>query len=361
MQHISFSWLSIVVLLACVGCNPSAEKATNKQTQAKPADQSQVLPSDKKLSVGFYNVENLFDTQDDPQTQDDDFTPTGEMKWTEENYSTKLSNLAKVISSLDVDILGLSEVENREVLEDLIQEPSLRGKAYKIVHEHSRDGRGIDVALLYPENSFLYQSHESLRPSFSFEPGYRSRDVLRVSGLTADGEVLHLYVNHWPSRRGGREESEPRRLVLARLVKASLDKIRQQSPDAHFLLMGDFNDDPHNKGIMEILDAKADPAQLPNDGLYNPMRLLHNPDSYGSLTYRGKWNLFDQFLVSEDLVSGNSSLDYVSGSAEVYHPEWMRVGYGRSAEAPRRAIFRGEFREDGFSDHFPIRLQLVVD
>ena len=260
-----------------------------------------------------------------------------------------------------MDILGLAEVENREVLAELVSQPALAKKNYQIVHEHSRDGRGIDVAMLYRAETFRYQQHETLRPSFSFEPDYRSRDVLHVTGLTADGKKLHLFVNHWPSRRGGREESEPRRLVLANLVKASLDKIRKNEPDAHFLLMGDFNDDPHNKGLMEVLDAKADPALVRNDGLFNPMRTLHDPENYGSLTYQGKWNLFDQFLISEDIVNGNSSLDYVKGSAGVFHPEWMRVGYGRSAEAPRRAIFRGEFREDGFSDHFPVRLELVVN
>lgn len=359
MQHLRLSITLILATLLLAACEAPVSEGGNQQTRIN-TEASDNLPSDKDLNVAFYNVENLFDAVDDPKTSDEDFTPQGKYKWTDASYHIKLQNLAKVIASLDADIVGLAEVENREVLEDLIAEPALKSASFQIVHEHSSDGRGIDVALLYRADAFQYQNHETLRPQFTFDRGYRSRDVLKVTGKTADGSNLHLFVNHWPSRRGGREESEPRRLVLARLVNGSLDKIRQTEPDARFLLMGDFNDDPHNKGLMEILDSKADPALVSNDGLFNPMRTMHNPESYGSLTYQGKWNLFDQFLLSEDLVNASKGLHYVANSAEVYQPEWMRVGYGRSAEAPKRAIFRGEFRDDGFSDHFPIRLKLVV-
>ncbi|MFK7971882.1 MAG: endonuclease/exonuclease/phosphatase family protein [Bacteroidia bacterium] len=355
----------IIVGYILAGCEPVANTDQNQEpqtgTRSLSNENSSSLPTDKDLNVAFYNVENLFDAIDDPKTNDNDFTPDGELHWTDANYRVKLKNLAKVIASLDADVLGMAEVENREVLEDLIAEPALASAGYAIVHEHSSDGRGIDVAMLYRPASFQYVKHSSHRPKFSEEAGYRSRDVLQVQGKTADGSNLYLFVNHWPSRRGGQAESEVRRLVLARLVRGELNKIRKNEPNARFLLMGDFNDDPHNKGIMEVLDSKADPALVPDDGLFNPMRTLHDPESYGSLTYKGKWNLFDQFLISEDLVKASKGLHYVSGSAKVYSPDWMRVGYGRSAEAPRRAIFRGEFRPDGFSDHFPIQLKLVID
>lgn len=353
----------IWILTSCDPVSKEASQATADSSSPKTSEaQSRSLNTevtDKDLVVAFYNVENLFDTADDPLTSDNDFTPGGKYAWTQEKYAQKLQNLAKVIEELDADMLGLAEVENREVLADLIAQPGLKDRDYQIVHTHSKDTRGIDVALIYKKASFAYEDHESLTPRFS-EGKYLSRDILWVKGTVANGETLHLMVNHWPSRRSGREESEPKRLTLARLARGTVNKIQAQDPDAKILLMGDFNDDPHNRPVQEVLNAKGDLASVTETGLYNPMRELHKPSSYGSLTYQGKWNLFDQIIMSKHLVTETKGLHFVARSAEAYQPEWLQVGYGRSADAPRRMIFRGEFREDGFSDHFPVRARLVV-
>ncbi|MEM6264161.1 MAG: endonuclease/exonuclease/phosphatase family protein [Bacteroidota bacterium] len=318
-------------------------------------------PIQKNISVSFYNVENLFDTEDDPLTADEDFTPDGKYNWTNKKYGIKLENIAKVIESMDADIIGLAEVENRKVLEDLVDQELIRRKKYQIVHAESRDPRGIDVALLYNPEAFQYVRHKTVRPRFPKEPGYRTRDILVVEGMTKGAYRVYFAVNHWPSRRGGQEETEERRLSAARSLKVLSDSIhREHRNRVNMVLMGDFNDDPDDKSITWALGAWKTYPKLRDDGFYNPMFYLHKPEEYGTLTYKGKWNLFDQFIVSEDLTKADNPLTYVMESAQVYRPQWIQVGFGRSREAPRRAIFRGEFVKEGFSDHFPIMMKLKV-
>ncbi|MEM7368541.1 MAG: hypothetical protein AAF587_08045 [Bacteroidota bacterium] len=328
----------------------------------KSSDNAQrIKDSAGDLLIAFYNVENLFDTQDQADKIDEDFTPSGRYKWDETKYQTKLQNLSRVIQSMGSTgpaILGLAEVENRAVLEDLVQMSSLSARNYAIVHEESPDMRGIDVALLYDPAEFHYKSHQAYEILFPTEPDYTSRKVLMIQGKINKEEV-YLFVNHWPSRRGGMEVSEVRRLTVARRVRQILEQIRKDQPNAHLLLMGDFNDDPFNKSLAEVLQAKSSPDRLSPDALYNPLYSLHQPDSVGTLTYKGKWNLFDQILISPSLLEAGSRCTYISQSAGIHRPEFMQVGgNGYAKDMPRRAIFRGEFRDDGFSDHFPVYLKL---
>ena len=314
----------------------------------------------KKISVAFYNVENLFDTIDNPDKIDEEFLPEGLYKWTEQVYQQKLDNLARAIAQLgDADgpeILGLAEVENRHVVEDLVQKTVLKGRNYAVVHEESPDMRGIDVALVYDPKTFRYERHKILRIDFPTEPDYTSRDILLVEGKVRD-ETLYVLVNHWPSRRGGESESEFRRLRAAAVARAATDSLFALNAAAKILLMGDFNDDPHNRSLTETMQASAVPSRIHSAGFFNPMTALHDPETLGTLTYQGKWNLFDQFLVSKALLGG-SKLRYIEGSAAVYNPEFLRVGFGSAKEAPRRSIFRNEFQPEGFSDHFPVYLHL---
>ncbi|MEL7342573.1 MAG: endonuclease/exonuclease/phosphatase, partial [Bacteroidota bacterium] len=183
---------------------------------------------------------------------------------------------------------------------------------------------------------------------------------LWVTGLIGE-ERLHLVVNHWPSRYGGMEKSEPRRVIVARQIRSIIDSVQQAEPEAAIVLMGDFNDDPFNKSIVEGIKAGANWPLAIGQDFYNPLSMLHQVDSVGTLTYRGKWNLFDQFLLSDDLMTGKRKLQYQTGSAGIYRPEMIQVGGdGPAKDMPRRAIYRGEFQERGFSDHFPVYLRLQV-
>lgn len=326
----------------------------------KSSDSSQKSRA-KELCIAFYNVENLFDTSDNPDKIDEDFTPEGRYKWTEAIYQEKLNNLAKAISSINQvgpDILGIAEVENRSVVEDLTQMPALKAHGYMVVHEESPDMRGIDVALIYNPKVFTYISHTAHEVVFPQEPDYTSRKVLLVKGKIKK-EILYLLVNHWPSRYGGQEESEFRRVTVALKVRSILDEIRKDDPQANLLLMGDFNDDPFNKSISEVLQAQAEPINLAPDALFNAHYLMHQVDSVGTLTYRGKWNLFDQILLSPSLLQPSRKLSYIPQSVGIHRPEFMQVGGdGPAKDMPRRAIYRGEFQKNGYSDHFPVYVRL---
>lgn len=334
--------------------------ACSKKTTTPLTNDPYPRSSSPGLWVAFYNVENLFDTEDEPEKIDEDFTPDGRYQWTRTKYQTKLENLARAIAAMGEagpEIIGLAEVENRQVVEDLVAQSGLQVHNYRIVHEETPDMRGIDNALLYDPSVFEYETHLAYEMKFPAEPDYTSRKVLWVKGKV-EGEGLHILVNHWPSRYGGQEESEPRRLAVAEQVRSILDRILAEDPKANILLLGDFNDDPFNKSLAEVIGARKDiPAGEAE--FYNPMYAMHQPDSVGTLTYRGKWNMFDQVLISQGLLDKKGKLRYEAGSASIFRPEFMQVGGdGPAKDMPKRAIYRGEFQPNGFADHFPVYIRL---
>lgn len=356
MKKILFCLLACS-LFACM--EPGAAEDTTNQSLTHATEENN-LPTDADLRVAFYNVENLFDTQDNPQKEDEDFLPEGRFKWTSDKYQIKLKNIARVVNGIDADVIGLAEVENRIVLEDLCAHPIIAEKGYQIVHEESPDNRGIDVAFLYRPTAFKYQDHFAQRVNFPMERSYTSRDFLVISGQVANGNNLYFVVNHWPSRRGGMEESQPRRVQVASEVRTVVDKLQAREKNAKIVLMGDFNDEGTNKSISEVLGAEFTWNDIQEDDLLNVMSQLSQPEDEGTLTYQGKWNLFDQFIISSDIASPGSDIGYVKNSADIYNPQWLQVGFGKAKLAPRRAIFRGEFQPEGFSDHFPIAMDLRV-
>ncbi len=220
----------------------------------------------RNMTVVFYNTENLFDTKDEPGKQDEEFTPEGEKKWTNARYQTKIRNVSKVISSINEgdlpEIVGLAEVENEKVLDDLIHTGLLvRGK-YKVVHHESPDFRGIDCALIYRPEEFKVLKQMAIPIHFKNEPDYKTRDILYVKGRAPDREVFHIFVNHWPSRIGGLEKSEPNRVEVAQILKSKIDSVLNDDPKANIIVMGDMNDEPANKSVHEILGA-----QKPGDAM----------------------------------------------------------------------------------------------
>ncbi|MEM8848202.1 MAG: endonuclease/exonuclease/phosphatase family protein, partial [Bacteroidota bacterium] len=259
-------------------------------------------------SVAFYNVENLFDIKNDTLVFDDERTPNGSYKWDKARYDKKIEHISKVLSEIGrektksaPDIIGLCEVENRSVLIDLIEHPNLLPHDYGIIHFPSPDERGIDVALLYKKHSFLPTSFVSHRLILldEFDKRNYTRDQLVVSGIL-DDEPVYFLVNHWPSRRGGEQKSRPNRIKAAQLNKRIIDSIQSLDANAKIISMGDFNDDPKNDSFKKVLKTKGNRSTLDSIDLFNPMEKLYKK-GIGSLAYRDKWNLFDQFFISANL------------------------------------------------------------
>lgn len=300
-------------------------------------------------TVGFYNIENLFDTVDDPSINDEEFLPNGRNQWTEERYQQKLSNMATVVAAMNVDILGLSEIENRKVLEDLVQHPLLMAKRYQIIHFDMNDGRGVDVALLFKPTAF--KPFKTLRiPIYdSAEPNFKTRDILWVKGLFQK-DTLHIAVNHWPSRSGGKED---KRLLAAEALRKTIDSVRLVNPDSKMVMVGDFNDDPNNKSIKKIL--LADDARG-SEILYNASEATFKK-GFGTLSYNGIWNLFDQIIISSNLLVGQQH--YAPESFTIFAMPNMLENKGKYIGNPKRTFRGGEFNPEGYSDHLPVYITIV--
>ena len=318
------------------------------------------------LTVAFYNLENLFDTENDPLTFDDDRTPEGKDRWTTIQYEDKLKKLAYVISKIGHEetgqtpaLVGVSEVENLRVLDDLINEPSIASSKYGIIHFDSPDQRGIDVALLYKTDLFvpkLTKAYELILYD-SQEPGKRvyTRDQLLVTGLL-EGEEIHLLVNHWPSRSGGVSRSSYKRGKAAALNRSIIDTIQQKNPYAKIITMGDFNDDPGNRSMKQILKAKDQKEKLDLKDLYNPMAALAK-QGLGSSAYRDGWSLFDQMVVSKPLLEKDYS-SFRLYRAKIFNPGFLTTPSGQYRGYPFRS-FGSSGYTGGYSDHYPVYALLI--
>lgn len=293
-----------------------------------------------------YNVENLFDTEDDPAIDDDDFLPEGDLAWTEERYTRKLEHLSEAVawSANGVPaLLGLVEVENQAVVADLAGTGALRDAGYVVVHHDSPDERGIDVALLVHPRYAQVVASKSLRVPLE---GDRTRDVLHAELALADNGRLHVFVNHWPSRRDG-AASVPKRLAAAHVVRQQVDDILAKDPDARVLIMGDFNDAPTDASIQNGLRAACDP-QVPAD-LYDLM-CIDQPQGHGSYNYQGDWSYLDQIIVSRALLSeADEATAFWDRRLLFRHPR-----YGRSPDR----TYAGKDYKGGYSDHLPVVLKL---
>lgn len=302
--------------------------------------------SNSKNIVAFYNVENLFDTVDDPKTWDDDFTPKGSYRYTDKVYQQKLHNIATVINEINPDVMGLAEVENDVVLKDLVNQPELKGK-YKYVWYDSPDPRGIDVAMLYKPDAFKVAASRTYAVK---RPGLKTRDVLYVAGQL-DGETIHLLVNHWPSRREGINESEPKRIAAAKVNKRITDSLLKQDANSNIFIMGDMNDNPDNKSIAQILAAS--PNKKDKKGyLYNPWAALYLSGK-GTSVYHKHWDHFDQMIISGAVVDPKG---IAVEKAEIYNADFIKNAKFKDGY-PLRS-FRGNNWNNGYSDHFPIVMYL---
>ncbi|PQJ76455.1 endonuclease/exonuclease/phosphatase family protein [Polaribacter glomeratus] len=302
-------------------------------------------------TIAFYNVENLFDTVNNPATADDDFTPKGKKKWTFNRYKSKVKKLGNVISKLGMSssknppaIVGLVEVENAKVVADLANSYYLKNHHYGFVHHDSPDERGIDVALLYNKIAFELLTSITHPVFLKDDKGERdyTRDILKVSG-NLNGELVHILVNHWSSRREGAAESEPKRIAAAETLRGIIGEIQEKEMDAKIIIMGDFNDDPTSKSVKEY---------LVKDDFYNPMESLLDKEKHGSSTYNKKWNLFDQIIFSKNFLSKKEG-KLLFKHAEVYNKKWLKIYKGKLKGSPFRTYIH-KWYQGGFSDHFPV-------
>ena len=329
---------------------------------------SQEKKAYKVNTVAFYNLENLFDTENDPLTYDDDRTPDGKDHWTEEIYQDKLKNMAKVMAEIGAEvsgntpaIIGVCETENRKVLEDLVNQETLIKQDYGIIQFDSPDRRGIDVALLYKKKLFT-PTHYKAKELLIYDDNDKSkrvftRDQLVVSGML-DGEKIHLIVNHWPSRSGGEKRSRSKRIKAAKLNRQIIDSIFSDDPYAKIITMGDLNDDPTNPSVKDHLNAKRKVSNLDIKELYNPMEDLAK-QGYGSLAYRDSWNLFDQIIISTELTKKDFS-SYRFYKAGIYNETYLVNAHGRYKGYPYRSFASGSYT-GGYSDHFPVYIYLVKE
>lgn len=320
---------------------------------------SQVAGQTPSFQIAFWNVENLFDTTNTENIRDDDFTPSGRYEWTEARLTKKLHDLSQVIKDIHrsekLAILGLSEIENREIL-DRLNDDHLRMN-YAVVHKESPDERGIDCALLYDPNTFsLYQR--------SFIPVYlggdeKTRDILEAEfkyRSDADGKSLYVFVNHWPSRWGGQAKTDPLRRRAASTLRDRIDQILMQDPAADILIMGDLNDNPQDPSVAEILLANKLAPQTTPGSLINTMWDIHEDPEQGSYKYQGEWGCIDQVIISRGLLD-EAGFNWALKSTAVFRPDYLLESDGDYAGWPYR-MFRGGAYQGGYSDHLPVTCKL---
>ncbi|MDE6556911.1 MAG: endonuclease/exonuclease/phosphatase family protein [Duncaniella sp.] len=337
---------SVLLLLAMV-----VALATSAQT-----DKKQFLT----FGVAFYNLENLFDTINNNGKYDLEFSPNGSRQWTAQKYQCKLANLARTISSMTTPatpkgpaIIGVSEIENRSVLDDLVNQPALRKWNLQVVHHDSPDRRGVDVGLLYNPRQFQVIDVTNHLLSIPSNPRFRTRDQMCVTGILA-GDTVSIIVNHWPSRLGGREESAYLRAAAAQLSAHIADSLWAIRPNQGVIIMGDLNDDPQDQSCAGVLGAQRETDNIGPHGFFNPWwKTLDN--GTGTLAYKGQWNLFDQIIVSGTLLGRNDAgLRYSNCKVLDFHFLKNHQGY------PLRTFASGKWL-NGYSDHFPTEIFLVKE
>lgn len=313
--------------------------------------------------IVFYNLENLFDTLRDPDIHDEEFLPDGPKKWNTAKYEKKLANIERVLFGIAAEdrefpaVIGVSEVENRSVLEDLVTQPKLAAGNYRIVHYDSPDARGIDCGFLYRPDLFKLEGSRAIAFRMPGDPEFRTRDFVTMWG-TIEGEPFFFLVSHWPSRLGGQAASEPKRIAAAEQCRRIADSVRRADPATKVVIMGDLNDDATDRSIVEYLGAKGDIREVRAGDMFNPFIALLKA-GYGTLAYRDAWNLFDNIIVSDNLATGSTGeLKLLKARkskyyGNIYRRSFMLQKEGQYKGYPLRTFVGNDF-QGGYSDHFPV-------
>jgi len=325
--------------------------------QAKPGKMHGQL-----FRIVFYNVENLFDTIDDPAKNDADFLPGSRIAWTMERYQAKLDHLNQVISAMAGDkpaaVIGLCEVENKDVLNDLVTSPAILKYQYQIIHRESPDERGIDNGLLYDPEQFRPVSVRAIPVDITSFGEDHTRDILYVKGVISKSktDTLHIFVNHWPSRSEGKEVSEPKRMVAARALKNATDSLIALNNHPLILIMGDLNDEPADKSLAEGLGALPPSGSLEPANLYN---LGYQPFQQGKGTlYYKDWDLFDQVIISGNFWNKSKGFVYSGTKGNIFSADYLLFTNKEGISRPNRTAAKDYY--GGYSDHLPVYIDLLI-
>lgn len=318
------------------------------------------------IFVAFWNLENLFDIIDDPKKDDQEFLPDGAKEWTLERLDKKMYNIARVLNSMNnekaPDVIGVVESENKAAIEALVKK-YFQDKNYKIAYAESPDARGIDCGLIFRSDKFellSVKAHEVTKLKAT-----PTRLILQVNLKTKTGEQVSFFVNHWPSRREGASETEYKRFAAAEIARREVNKLFETNSKSKIILMGDFNDDPVDESILKKLGAEPFKCDLNNNPIPNiPEKELYNlsynlfEEGFGTITFRDNWNLFDQIIISSELVR-QKGLSYVCDSFSIYNNDLTATRSGKYKGTPF-PTFAGKRYLGGYSDHFPVTAKFVV-
>lgn len=342
--------------------------AADLAVQRSAADESiktysPAFRGEESMRIMFYNVENFFDTEDDPKIDDQEFLPEAKNQWTPKRYEEKQQHIAQVLTEVGgwelPEVVGFCEIENRKVLEDLLNNTRLRQGDYAIVHENSADARGIDVGLIYRKAKFTEISHQILRPVLATDTAWHTRDVLYVKGVALGKDTLHIFVNHLPSRRGGVKESEPKRQLVAQLERKTIDQILAKNPHANIILMGDFNDECTDKSIHEDLHAKGEGEKVAPSDLFALMSKWSKTWKLGSQKYNQDWTIIDQLIVSEPLMKRKKGGFALKDGSHVFSKPFLLEEDTRNYGLSPFRTYGGPKYLGGYSDHLPVYMDLI--
>jgi len=326
---------------------------------AQPAKNT-TKPARQPFVAMFYNVENLYDTLDDPKTNDDEFTPAAKVPWTGKRLETKINHIGQVISDITgpamPDLIGFAETENQDVLKMLVSSAGLSKTKYSIIHYDSPDERGIDVAMLYNPLTFKVVSSEPLK--VSLPDNDLTRDILYVKGKLNSGEILHVFINHWPSRREGSELSESKRMAAASVLRAKLDAIQQLEKSANILILGDFNDEPSDNSITKGIKALSPDQAIMDKNIYSLLYPQFKKGE-GSLFYKD-WDLFDQIIVSGNMLSRKKGLHTSVQDANIFSAGYLLFKNKNGDSRPNRTMSSDKYF-GGYSDHLPVYVKLYLN
>ena len=318
--------------------------------------------SQTPITVMFYNVENLFDTSDDPKTQDEEYLPTSDLKWDDAKYLNKIKHVAQVIDSsvlgIDLpDVVGFCEIENKKVLSDLINITQLKTNKYAILTTTGIDDRGINVGLIYNPSVFDFIQSAELNVTNTDIANYKTRNVLFVTlKCKSNNEVIYFFVNHWPSRRDGEKETEPRRVHAAKVVREKIDELQKQNTNAKIIVMGDLNDMPSCPSVLTTLKANSNPQKGSNE-LLNPY-FNFEKNKEGTHYHNSQWQVFDQIILSQAFLQ-KTGLQFKPNNAFVLKKDFVLFKNNKTGETKPNRTYGGNNKYyNGYSDHLAVYIQL---
>ncbi len=316
--------------------------------------------SKSPITVALYNCENFFDTKDDPNKNDDEFLPDSKLKWDDTRYMNKLTKIAQVLDSTVAgsglpNLVGLVEVENKEVLEDLISKSPLKEKSYGVLCTDSPDERSIDVGLLYDKSVFTLVDFKELNATNPSLGDYKTRNILFATLKATNGDVLYVFVNHWPSRREGEKESEPRRVFAAEQVRNKINELQKKDTKAKVIVMGDFNDHPDNNSILNTLKASDKPKAKTD--LYNAYQTL-DAAKQGTHYYDKEWRVLDQIIVSQAFIGAKKGYKFNPKNAKILRKDFVLFKNNKTGEERPNRTYSGEKYYNGYSDHLSVYITL---